>query len=76
EVLADTVGYAGTEIIRRTVGSSKVAEVEAFSLDDPTRAKMERILIGLGNHFILNRKRIQYGFELVHILKPYVMMEQ
>ncbi|MBR6500175.1 MAG: S-methyl-5-thioribose kinase [Firmicutes bacterium] len=76
EVLADTVGYAGTEIIRRTVGSSKVAEVEAFSLDDPTRAKMERILIGLGHHFILNRKRIQYGFELVHILKPYVMMEQ
>ena len=76
EVMADTVGYAGTEIIRRTVGSSKVAEVEAFPLDDPLRAKMERILIGIGNHFILNRKRIQYGFELIHIMKPYLLMEK
>ena len=76
EVMADTVGYAGTEIIRRTVGSSKVAEVEAFAMDDPLRAKMERILIGIGNHFILNRKRIQYGFELIHIMKPYLLMEK
>ncbi|MBQ8589727.1 MAG: S-methyl-5-thioribose kinase [Firmicutes bacterium] len=76
EVMADTVGYAGTEIIRRTVGSSKVAEVDAFPMDDPRRAQMERILIGLGNHFILNRKRIMYGFELIHILKPYLMMEK
>ena len=74
--MADTVGYAGTEIIRRTVGSSKVAEVDAFPMDDPRRAQMERILIGLGNHFILNRKRIMYGFELIHILKPYLMMEK
>ena len=76
EVLADTVGYAGTEIIRRTVGSSKVAEVQSFPMDDPRRAQMERILIGLGSHFIMNRKRIKFGFELIHILKPYLLIEK
>ena len=67
DIMADTVGYAGTEMIRRTVGSSKVAELKAFSMDDPVRAQMERLLIDTGSTFIMNRSHIQYGHELVNI---------
>lgn len=53
-ILADAYGYAGTEIIRRTVGSSKVAELT--SLGDPAlKLPMERALIKTGVYLIKNR---------------------
>jgi len=53
-VLSDTAGYAGTEIIRRTIGDSKVAEVSGVE-DHYKRIELERRLIQLGKALILKR---------------------
>lgn len=53
-IIEDTYGYAGTEIIRRVVGDSKVKEVT--SVEDPTiRVAMERAMIKIGIYLIKNR---------------------
>lgn len=62
-VMADTLGYAGTEIIRRVVGDSKVLELSA--VDDPhIRLPMERALIRLGIRLIKERTHIQRGKDI------------
>ena len=50
-VMADSYGYAGTEIIRRVVGDSKVMEVTSVT-DPAQRLPMERALIQLGIYLI------------------------
>lgn len=62
-VMADAAGYAGTEIIRRAVGDTKVAEVTAVK-DPPSRAVLERTLVRLGASLILDRRTIRSGAEL------------
>ena len=42
--MADSLGYAGTEIIRRTVGDSKVSEISSVK-DLSRRIPMEKALI-------------------------------
>ena len=53
-VMADSYGYAGTEIIRRTVGDSKVMEVTSVT-EPERRIPMERALIKLGIYLIKER---------------------
>ena len=53
-VMADSYGYAGTEIIRRVVGDSKVMEVTSVT-DPAQRLPMERALIMLGIYLIKER---------------------
>ena len=63
-VWADSLGYAGTEIIRRTVGDSKVMEVS--SVTDPTlRIPMERALVKLGITLIKQRETLRDGSGVV-----------
>lgn len=62
-VMADSVGYAGTEIIRRTVGDSKVAEITSVT-DLDQRIPMERALIRLGIMLIKNRAQLRTGTEI------------
>lgn len=57
-VMADSYGYAGTEMIRRTVGVSKVAELASVS-DVRAKLPMERTLITMGIDFIMNRESIE-----------------
>ena len=67
-VMADTLGYAGTEIIRRTVGDSKVAEIT--SVNDPAqRISMERALIQMGIYLIMHRQELRHGRELADIFE-------
>ena len=54
QILIETAGYAGTEIIRRTVGDSKVSEITMIS-DTKIRINQERILIQIGKKLILER---------------------
>lgn len=62
-VMADALGYAGTELIRRTVGDAKVEEVTAVT--DPTRRiPMERVFIEMGIYLIMNREHITAGREV------------
>ena len=62
-VMADAAGYAGTEIIRRTVGDSKVMEITAVT-DPEQRIPMERALVNFGVELIKNRKSFREGREL------------
>ena len=59
-IVADTFGYAGTEIIRRTVGSSKVMELNAVT-EPAVRAAMERALVKVGVHFVKERESLRTG---------------
>lgn len=60
KVMADSYGYAGTEIIRRVVGDSKVMEVT--SVDDLSkRVPMERSLIEIGIRLIKERNELKGG---------------
>ncbi len=63
QIFSDSLGYAGTEIIRRVVGDSKVAEIT--TMEDPTqRIAMERALIRMGIYLINERTRICRGREI------------
>lgn len=63
-VLADSVGYAGTEIIRRVVGDAKVAELESVT-DTRIKIPLERGLILLGKTFIKEREALRHGADLM-----------
>lgn len=65
-VMADTLGYAGTEIIRRVVGDAKVMELS--SMDDlGLRLPMERALILLGKKLIMERPHIKQGKDITAV---------
>lgn len=70
-VMADTLGYAGTEIIRRTVGDSKVMEITSVE-NLEQRIPMERALIRMGIHLIMNRHEIRQGKELAEIFEKLI----
>lgn len=63
-IVADTFGYAGTEIIRRTVGSSKVMELNAVT-EPAVRAAMERALVKVGVRFVKEREILRTGEDAV-----------
>lgn len=64
-IMADALGYTGTEIIRRVVGDSKVKELSLITEDKKVHA--ERLLVNYGKHLIKNRENISSGNELVDI---------
>lgn len=70
-IMADSIGLAGTEIVRRTVGDSKVAEVSLVE-DNDSRIKLDRILIATGISFIKKRKTIKCGEELMKVFKEVI----
>lgn len=68
DVMADSLGYAGTEIIRRTVGDSKVMEISSVTEPD-LRIPMERALVRLGIALILQRRKIREGNEVTALFR-------
>ena len=68
EVSSDTIGCAGTEIIRRTVGDSKVMEVASVT-DLKLRLAMERTLIKLGISLIKSRNNINSGEQIIELFE-------
>lgn len=64
EIISDSYGYAGTEIIRRVVGDSKVIEVTSVK-DTNKRMKLDKTLIKTGIYLIENRYGIADGKELM-----------
>ena len=63
-VLADSAGYAGTEIIRRVVGDAKVSEVTSVT-DTALKVPLERSLILLGKTFIKRSDDMKSGCDFV-----------
>ena len=64
ELLADSLGYTGTEMIRRVVGDSKVSEVTSVEPLEQ-RLPLERSLIQMGISLIKNRYRFEDGQDIV-----------
>lgn len=62
-IVEDSFGYAGTEIIRRTVGDSKVEEIWSVK-DFQKRTILGKILIELGIFLIMERKNLKSGKDL------------
>ena len=66
-ILEDAAGMAGTEIIRRTIGDSKVKEIESIgSIED--RVYMDKFLILLGKSLIKDRYKIKTGEDYVALI--------
>jgi 5-methylthioribose kinase len=57
QVWRDTLGFAGTELIRRTIGLSHVIDLESIS-DKSARISCQRHAINLGSSLILNAHRL------------------
>ena len=68
DIMADSYGYAGTEMIRRVVGASKVMEVTSVT-DPALKIPMERALIKMGIYLIKHRGQIRGGSEVVDQFK-------
>lgn len=71
QVFVDAIGYAGCELIRRTVGLAHVADLDKIS-DAKTRASCETHAIELGRRLILARQNltsIEQLLALVQTLK-------
>ena len=64
KVMADTIGYAGTEMIRRTVGDSKVAEITCVT-DNAQRIKLDELVVLTGVQFINNRTLYKNGEQII-----------
>ncbi len=63
-VLADALGYTGTEMIRRVVGDSKVSEVERVT-NPVQRIPLERTLITMGVNLIKKRNEYSEGAQVM-----------
>lgn len=70
-ILSDTCGVAGLEIIRRTVGDSKVVDITSIE-NIEERIKAERLLIRIGKKLILNRNEFTKGSDYNKLLKDLI----
>jgi 5-methylthioribose kinase len=68
QILEDTIGFAGCEMIRRTIGLAHVADLDGID-DDEERIKAKKIAILLGKQLITNRTTITSINELVEIVR-------
>lgn len=68
EVKADSLGFAGTEMIRRTVGDTKVKELTSVP-DGDLKIRMERALILTAENLIMNRHKNLSGKNIVNLFK-------
>ncbi|RVU54210.1 S-methyl-5-thioribose kinase [Anaerosphaera multitolerans] len=66
-IKSDTLGYMGTEIIRRVVGDTKTKEIEEVS--EFNRIESDKALIKFGKYCILNRGEDIKGDDLVDYIK-------
>ncbi len=64
ELLADTLGYAGTEMIRRTIGLAHVMDIESIE-DAERRADSERLALTLGQILIKQRTTLSSIAEVI-----------
>ncbi len=63
-IMSDALGFAGTEIIRRVVGDSKVEELDML-IPSQKKIYIERSLIEIGKWMILHRKAVRSGSEII-----------
>ena len=67
-LLRDTAGYAGCEMIRRTVGFAHVADLESIG-DKRVRAQAEKMALKVGSTLIKKHSRVSSYDDLEKIVK-------
>ncbi|MEO3879446.1 S-methyl-5-thioribose kinase [Rheinheimera fenheensis] len=67
QVWADTLGYAGCELIRRTVGLAHVADLDSIS-DSSVRGTCEAKALQLGRDLIMQRHSLANMSQLMQLL--------
>ena len=70
KVWHDAIGYAGTELIRRTVGLSHVADIDTIA-DDAMRLACQRQALALGKALILIADKIDTVEEFIARVRQY-----
>lgn len=74
DTLADGIGMAGLEILRRTIGDSKVVDITGIK-DRKKRIEVERSLILMAKDLIVNRKSVKTGQDYLDLLLRYISKE-
>lgn len=68
DIALDAAGYAGTELIRRTVGSSGVRDIAGIK-NESAKARAEKICLDAGILFIMESERFRNGKDYTDALK-------
>lgn len=68
QVFADALGYAGCELIRRTVGLAHVADLDSIS-DATKRADCQRKALKLGRELIMQRASLANIEQLIALVR-------
>lgn len=68
EILADTAGYTGTELLRRTVGMAKNKDLTTVQEADK-RVAFEKRNIRLGKAYILQRGEMRQGSDFLSLFR-------
>ena len=68
DIALDAAGYAGTELIRRTVGSSGVRDIAGIKIES-AKAHAEKICLDAGILFIMESERFRNGKDYTDALK-------
>ncbi|HHX92835.1 MAG TPA: S-methyl-5-thioribose kinase [Clostridiales bacterium] len=68
DISLDAAGYAGTELIRRTVGSSGVRDIAGIK-NESAKARAEKICLDAGILFIMESERFRNGKDYTDALK-------
>ena len=66
DIMSDSIGMCGTELIRRTVGDAQVKDLT--TIDKPARLKAEKCCIILAKEFIKNRNGYRKGTEVTSLI--------
>ncbi|MFC7784610.1 S-methyl-5-thioribose kinase [Rossellomorea sp. GCM10028870] len=66
----DSIGFAGCECIRRTIGLAHVEDLESIA-DQEQRIKAKRTCIALGKELIVKRKQIQSIEGLISLIQSH-----
>ena len=68
DIFRDQAGFAGTELIRRIVGTSKVKDITSIG-DEHARAKAEMLCLKAGIAFVTEPEKMTCGSAYVDLLK-------
>ena len=70
DIFKDQAGFAGTELIRRVVGTSKVKDIKSIE-DEVQRAKAERLCMIAGMKFVMDPEFLKNGRSYTDYLRTF-----
>jgi len=70
DIFKDQAGFAGTELIRRVVGTSGVRDIKGIG-DEAAKAKAEKLCMIAGMRFVMEAEDLTCGKDYVSYLKTF-----